>query len=41
MTIARYASPRRIAEKTGCDLRHLSDVIDPLIAIRLTEGFRR
>jgi DNA-binding PucR family transcriptional regulator len=28
----------RIAEKTGCDLRRLSDVIDLLIAIRLTEG---
>jgi sugar diacid utilization regulator len=27
----------RIAEKTGCDLRRLSDVIDLLIAIRLTE----
>ena len=26
----------RIAEKTGCDLRRLSDVIDLLIAIRLT-----
>lgn len=30
----------RIAEKTGCDLRRLSDVIDLLIAIRLTEGPR-
>ncbi len=28
----------RIAEKTGCDLRRLSDVIDLLIAIRLTEA---
>jgi sugar diacid utilization regulator len=28
----------RIAEKTGCDLRRLSDVIDLLIAIRLTES---
>jgi hypothetical protein len=28
----------RIAERTGCDLRRLSDVIDLLIAIRLTEG---
>lgn len=27
----------RIAEKTGCDLRRLSDVIDVLIAIKLTE----
>jgi hypothetical protein len=27
----------RIAEKTGCDLRRLSDVIDLLIAIKLTE----
>ena len=27
----------RIAEKTGCDLRRLSDVIDLLIAIRLAE----
>jgi hypothetical protein len=26
----------RIAEKTGCDLRRLSDVIDLLIAVRLT-----
>ena len=25
----------RIAEKTGCDLRRLSDVIDLLIAVRL------
>jgi sugar diacid utilization regulator len=28
----------RIAEKTGCDLRRLSDVIDLLIAIRLTNS---
>jgi PucR-like helix-turn-helix protein/diguanylate cyclase with GGDEF domain len=28
----------RIAERTGCDLRRLSDVIDLLIAIRLTDG---
>jgi sugar diacid utilization regulator len=27
----------RIAERTGCDLRRLSDVIDLLIAIRLTD----
>lgn len=27
----------RIAEKTGCDLRRLSDVIDLLIAVRLSE----
>jgi sugar diacid utilization regulator len=27
----------RIAERTGRDLRHLSDVIDLLIAIRLTD----
>jgi sugar diacid utilization regulator len=27
----------RIAEKTGCDLRRLSDVIELLIAIRLSE----
>ncbi len=30
----------RIAEKTGCDLRRLSDVIDLLVAIRLTEDRR-
>lgn len=30
----------RIAEKTGCDLRRLSDAIDLLIAIRLTDGPR-
>jgi hypothetical protein len=30
----------RIAERTGCDLRRLSDVIDLLIAIRLTDGAR-
>jgi DNA-binding PucR family transcriptional regulator len=28
----------RIAEKTGCDLRRLPDVIDLVIAIRLSEG---
>jgi PucR-like helix-turn-helix protein/diguanylate cyclase with GGDEF domain len=28
----------RIAERTGCDVRRLSDVIDLLIAIRLTGG---
>jgi sugar diacid utilization regulator len=28
----------RIAEKTGCDLRRLADVIDLLIAVRLAEG---
>ena len=28
----------RIAEKTGCDVRRLSDVIDLLIAIRLTDS---
>jgi sugar diacid utilization regulator len=28
----------RIAEKTGCDLRRLPDVIDLVIAIRLNEG---
>ncbi len=28
----------RIAEKTGCDLRRLPDVIDLVIAIRLYEG---
>ncbi|MBV9804188.1 MAG: helix-turn-helix domain-containing protein [Solirubrobacterales bacterium] len=27
----------RIAEKTGCDLRRLSDVLDLLIAVKLTE----
>jgi sugar diacid utilization regulator len=27
----------RIAEKTGCDLRRLSDVIDLLIAVRLAD----
>jgi sugar diacid utilization regulator len=31
----------RIAEKTGCDLRRLSDVIDLLIAIRLTDASSR
>jgi PucR C-terminal helix-turn-helix domain/GGDEF-like domain len=31
----------RIAEKTGCDLRRLSDVIDLLIAVRLTDGSSR
>jgi sugar diacid utilization regulator len=31
----------RIAERTGRDLRHLSDVIDLLIAIRLTEDAQR
>jgi hypothetical protein len=30
----------RIAETTGCDLRRLSDVIDLLVAIRLTEDRR-
>ena len=28
----------RIAEKTACDLRRLSDVIDLLIAVRLTDS---
>ena len=28
----------RIAERTGCDVRRLSDVIDLLIAIRMTDG---
>ena len=31
----------RIAEKTGRDLRRLSDVIDLLIAIRLTDATTR
>jgi sugar diacid utilization regulator len=31
----------RIAEKTGCDLRRLPDVIDLLIAIRLTDASAR
>ena len=30
----------RIAEKTGCDLRRLSDVIDLLIAVRLADAMR-
>jgi DNA-binding PucR family transcriptional regulator len=31
----------RVAEKTGCDLRSLSDVIELLIAIRLAQRDRR
>jgi hypothetical protein len=36
--IALATTEASTAEKTGCDLRGLPDVIDLVIAIRLNEG---